>query len=52
MSIIDPHLVLRDQCKWREWHRMTRVTGPDCAVMGNLINTHTHTHTNTHIPEG
>ena len=25
---------------------MTRMTGPDCAVMCNLINTHTHTHTN------
>ena len=24
---------------------MTRMTGPDCAVMSNLINTHTHTHT-------
>ena len=24
------------------WHRMTRMTGPDCAVMCNLINTHTH----------
>ena len=23
---------------------MTRMTGPDCAVMYNLINTHTHTH--------
>ena len=23
---------------------MTRMTGPDCAVMRNLINTHTHTH--------
>ena len=22
---------------------MTRMTGPDCAVMYNLINTHTHT---------
>ena len=22
---------------------MTRMTGPDCAVMCNLINTHTHT---------
>ena len=31
-----------DQC---EWHRMTRMTGPDCVVMCNLINTHTHTHT-------
>ena len=29
-----------DQC---EWQRMTinRMAGPDCAVMGNLINTHT-----------
>ena len=27
-----------DQC---EWHR--RMTGPDCAVMCNLINTHAHT---------
>ena len=25
-----------------EWHRMTRMTGPDCVVMCNLINTHTH----------
>ena len=24
---------------------MTRMTGPDCAVMFNLINTHTNTHT-------
>ena len=24
---------------------MTRMTGPDCAVMCNLINTHTNTHT-------
>ena len=31
-----------DRC---EWHRMTWMTGPDCAVMCNLINTHTHTHT-------
>ena len=23
---------------------MTRMTGPDCAVMCNLINAHTHTH--------
>ena len=30
-----------DQC---EWHRMTGTTGPDCAVMYKLINTHTHTH--------
>ena len=30
---------------------MTRMTGPDCAVMRNLINTptHTRTHTYTHI---
>ena len=25
----------------REWHRMSRMTGPDCAVMCNLINIHT-----------
>ena len=31
-----------DQC---EWHRMTTMTGPDRAVMCNLINTHTHTST-------
>ena len=24
---------------------MTRMTGPDCAVMCNLINIHTYTHT-------
>ena len=37
------HTHTEDQC---EWHRMTRMTGPDCAVMCNLINnTHTHTHT-------
>ena len=27
---------------------MTRMTGPDCVVMCNLINTHTHTHTHAH----
>ena len=27
---------------------MTRMTRPDCAVMCNLINTHTHTYTHTH----
>ena len=26
---------------------MTRMTGPDCVVMCNLINTHTHTRTQT-----
>ena len=36
-SLIPPR---EDQC---EWHRMTRMTGPDCVVMCNLINTHTHT---------
>ena len=44
----DTHTLIppwEDQC---EWHRMTRMTGPDCAVMCNLINTHTHTH--THFP--
>ena len=37
VSLIPPR---EDQC---EWHRMTRMTGPDCVVMCNLINTHTHT---------
>ena len=32
----------------RKWHRMTRMTGPDCAVMCNLINTHTHTQCEWH----
>ena len=36
------HPPREDQC---EWHRMTRMTGPDCVVMCNLINTHTHRHT-------
>ena len=36
-----------DQC---EWHRMTRMTGPDCVVMCNLINTHTHTHMRERAP--
>ena len=30
-----------DRC---ECHRMAKVTGPDCTVMCNLINTHTHNH--------
>ena len=30
---------------------MTRMTGPDCAVMCNLINTHTHTHIPSHQVE-
>ena len=33
-----------DQC---EWHRMTRMTGPDCVVMYNLINTYIHTYIHT-----
>ena len=31
---------------------MTRMTGPDCAVMCNLINTHTHTQTHTTRKQG
>ena len=37
---IDTHTQREDQC---EGHRMTRMTGLDCAVTCNLINTHTHT---------
>ena len=45
VSLIPPR---EDQC---EWHRMTRMTGPDCVVMCNLINTYIHTdiHTHTYI---
>ena len=28
---------------------MTRMIGPDCAIVCNLINTHTHTHAYTHV---
>ena len=42
VSLIPPW---EDQC---EWHRMTRMTGPDCAVMCNLINLHTYIHTCIH----
>ena len=30
-------------------HTHTRMTGPDCVVMCNLINTHTHTHTRSQL---
>ena len=30
---------------------MTRMTGPDCVVMCNLINTHTHTHTHNWLEQ-
>ena len=41
INIMDPPLGRsEDQC---EGHRMTRMTGSDCAVICNLINTHTHT---------
>ena len=41
VSLIPPR---EDQC---EWHRMSRMAGPDCPVMCNLINTLTHTQTHT-----
>ena len=41
-SLIPPR---EDQC---EWHRMTRMTGPDCVVMCNLINTYIHVVVVTH----
>ena len=34
-----------DQC---EWHRMTRITGPECVVMCNLRNIHTYIHAYIH----
>ena len=39
------HTYMEDQC---EWHRMTRMTGPDIAVMCNLINIHTYLPTYMH----
>ena len=42
VSLIPPW---EDQC---EWHRMTRMTGPDGAVICNLINIHTYMHTYIH----
>ena len=52
-SVIDPLIPSReDQC---EWHRMARMTGPECAVMRDLITTHTrartYIHTHTHTPD-
>ena len=43
VSLIPPR---EDQC---EWHRMTRMTGPDCVVMCNLINTYIHTYIHKYI---
>ena len=46
-AICDDHTYIpprEDQC---EWHRMTRMTGPDCVVMCNLINTYIHTYIHT-----
>ena len=43
------HTYIQDQC---EWHKMTRMAGPDCAGMCNLINIHTTTyyiHTYIHL---
>ena len=42
VSLIPPW---EDRC---EWDRMTRMTGPDCAVMCNLINIHTYIHIYIH----
>ena len=41
-TIIDPPLGGPMQVAQNDYCRMT---GPDCAIMCNLINTHTHTHT-------
>ena len=42
--IID--LLWKDQC---EWHRMTSMTGPDYAVVCNLIDIHASTRTQYYI---
>ena len=44
-AIYDDHTYISLIPPWedqREWHRMTRTTRPDCAVMCNLINIHTY----------
>ena len=46
VSIIDPPLRGSMRVACNDYNRMT---GADCAVMCNLINTHTHTHTHTHV---
>ena len=47
ISLITPW---EDQC---EWHKRTRMTGPDCAVICNLINIYRHTNTHTsHLIRG
>ena len=43
--------LLWQPCSWEdqcEWHRMTRMTGPDCAVMCDLMYIHTYIHTYMH----
>ena len=46
-NLINTYIHTReDQC---EWHRMTRMTGPDCVVMCNLINTYIHTTVVIHV---
>ena len=46
---VDPYSAICDDHTYIEWHRMTRMTGPDCVVMCNLINTYIHTYVKTAI---
>ena len=49
---VDPYSAICDDHAYihtYKWHRMTRMTGPDCVVMCNLINTYIHTYMRTYI---
>ena len=42
--LVDAYSAICDDHTYIQWHRMTRMTGPDCVVMCNLINTYIHTY--------
>ena len=44
VSPLSRRLIRGFRNKYHWWYRMIRMTGPDCAVMCNLIHTYTHTH--------
>ena len=51
-AICDDHTYIHTYIHQCEWHRMTRMTGPDCVVMCNLINTYIHTYSIIDPPSG